>query len=248
MSIENDKPRVKGMPRPARAVGRQTIKSSIGRGVARTGGRLVSNLSRRSAMVLVNLLRAESRVAVLAVLRGVTRILMANIITAVITLIAFTLYDSIFFFRKERSGKQFLVNLISNIWVITCGTTFFVIWEMIPKPFFGGDAPYLAVLDFIAGFALSVVVCLIAGTLFDKIAEKYYVSDSDRMLLIIGEEYENYRIENDLDHDHSRELFGKIGKLVTPRTIRHMFRSDDRRKFAIELICKAESQLTAQEE
>ena len=246
MSIKNDKPRVKGMPRPARAVGRQTIKSSIGRGVARTGGRLVSNLSRRSAMVLVNLLRAESRVAVLAVLRGVTRVLMANLITAVITLIAFTLYDSIFFFRRERSGKQFLVNLLSNIWVISCGTGVFIIWEIAASPLFGEDF-WSGVLNFVLGFALSVIICLVAGFAFDKVVSKFYMSDTDRMLAIIGEEYERTRMEKDLEREDARALLGSIEDLITPKVIRRMFRSEDRSKFAQELITEAEAALSTGE-
>lgn len=246
MSIKNDKPRVKEMPRPARAVGRQTIKSSIGRGVARTGGRLVSNLSRRSAMVLVNLLRAESRVAVLAVLRGVTRVLMANLITAVITLIAFTLYDSIFFFRRERSGKQFLVNLLSNIWVISCGTGVFIIWELAASPLFGEDF-WSGVLNFILGFALSVIICLVAGFAFDKVVSKFYMSDTDRMLAIIGEEYERTRMEKDLEREDARALLGSIEDLITPKVIRRMFRSEDRSKFAQELITEAEAALSTGE-
>ncbi len=234
------------MPRPARAVGRQTIKSSIGRGVARTGGRLVSNLSRRSAMVLVNLLRAESRVAVLAVLRGVTRVLMANLITAVITLIAFTLYDSIFFFRRERSGKQFLVNLLSNIWVISCGTGVFIIWELAASPLFGEDF-WSGVLNFILGFALSVIICLVAGFAFDKVVSKFYMSDTDRMLAIIGEEYERTRMEKDLEREDARALLGSIEDLITPKVIRRMFRSEDRSKFAQELITEAEAALSTGE-
>ncbi|MBQ2605547.1 MAG: hypothetical protein II667_03065 [Clostridiales bacterium] len=234
------------MPRPARAVGRQTIKSSIGRGVARTGGRLVSNLSRRSAMVLVNLLRAESRVAVLAVLRGVTRVLMANLITAVITLIAFTLYDSIFFFRRERSGKQFLVNLLSNIWVISCGTGVFIIWEIAASPLFGEDF-WSGVLNFVLGFALSVIICLVAGFAFDKVVSKFYMSDTDRMLAIIGEEYERTRMEKDLEREDARALLGSIEDLITPKVIRRMFRSEDRSKFAQELITEAEAALSTGE-
>ena len=246
MSTKNDKPRVKGMPRPARAVGRQTIKSSIGRGVARTGGRLVSNLSRRSAMVLVNLLRAESRVAVLAVLRGVTRVLMANLITAVITLVAFTLYDSIFFFRRERSGKQFLVNLLSNIWVISCGTSTFILWELTASPLFGEDF-WSGVLNFVLGFALSVIICLVAGFAFDKVVSKFYMSDTDRMLAIIGEEYERTRMEKDLEREDARALLGSIEDLITPKVIRRMFRSEDRSKFAQELITEAEAALSTGE-
>ena len=234
------------MPRPARAVGRQTIKSSIGRGVARTGGRLVSNLSRRSAMVLVNLLRAESRVAVLAVLRGVTRVLMANLITAVITLIAFTLYDSIFFFRRERSGKQFLVNLLSNIWVISCGTGVFIIWELAASHLFGEDF-WPGVLNFVLGFALSVIICLVAGFAFDKVVSKFYMSDTDRMLAIIGEEYERTRMEKDLEREDARALLGSIEDLITPKVIRRMFRSEDRSKFAQELITEAEAALSTGE-
>ena len=234
------------MPRPARAVGRQTIKSSIGRGVARTGGRLVSNLSRRSAMVLVNLLRAESRVAVLAVLRGVTRVLMANLITAVITLVAFTLYDSIFFFRRERSGKQFLVNLLSNIWVISCGTGVFIIWELAASSLFGEDF-WSGVLNFVLGFALSVIICLVAGFAFDKVVSKFYMSDTDRMLAIIGEEYERTRMEKDLEREDARALLGSIEDLITPKVIRRMFRSEDRSKFAQELITEAEAALSTGE-
>lgn len=234
------------MPRPARAVGRQTIKSSIGRGVARTGGRLVSNLSRRNAMVLVNLLRAESRVAVLAVLRGVTRVLMANLITAVITLVAFTLYDSIFFFRRERSGKQFLVNLLSNIWVISCGTGVFIIWEIAASPLFGEDF-WSGVLNFVLGFALSVIICLVAGFAFDKVVSKFYMSDTDRMLAIIGEEYERTRMEKDLEREDARALLGSIEDLITPKVIRRMFRSEDRSKFAQELITEAEAALSTGE-
>lgn len=234
------------MPRPARAVGRQTIKSSIGRGVARTGGRLVSNLSRRSAMVLVNLLRAESRVAVLAVLRGVTRVLMANLITALITLVAFTLYDSIFFFRRERSGKQFLVNLLSNIWVISCGTGVFIIWEIAASPLFGEDF-WSGVLNFVLGFALSVIICLVAGFAFDKVVSKFYMSDTDRMLAIIGEEYERTRMEKDLEREDARALLGSIEDLITPKVIRRMFRSEDRSKFAQELITEAEAALSTGE-
>ena len=234
------------MPRPARAVGRQTIKSSIGRGVARTGGRLVSNLSRRSAMVLVNLLRAESRVAVLAVLRGVTRVLMANLITAVITLVAFTLYDSIFFFRRERSGKQFLVNLLSNIWVISCGTSTFILWELTASPLFGEDF-WSGVLNFVLGFALSVIICLVVGFAFDKVVSKFYMSDTDRMLAIIGEEYERTRMEKDWEREDARALLGSIEDLITPKVIRRMFRSEDRSKFAQELITEAEAALSTGE-
>ena len=197
-------------------------------------------------MVLVNLLRAESRVAVLAVLRGVTRILMANIITAVITLIAFTLYDSIFFFRRERSGKQFLVNLLSNIWVISCGTGVFIIWEIAASPLFGEDF-WSRVLNFVLGFALSVIICLVAGFAFDKVVSKFYMSDTDRMLAIIGEEYERTRMEKDLEREDARALLGSIEDLITPKVIRRMFRSEDRSKFAQELITEAEAALSTGE-
>lgn len=197
-------------------------------------------------MVLVNLLRAESRVAVLAVLRGVTRVLMANLITAVITLIAFTLYDSIFFFRRERSGKQFLVNLLSNIWVIFCGTGVFIIWELAASPLFGEDF-WSGVLNFVLGFALSVIICLVAGFAFDKVVSKFYMSDTDRMLAIIGEEYERTRMEKDLEREDARALLGSIEDLITPKVIRRMFRSEDRSKFAQELITEAEAALSTGE-
>lgn len=242
MTTAKDKPKVKDMPRPAKAVGRQTIKTGIGRGVARTGGRLVSNLSRRSAQILANILRQGSRVSTLAVVRGATRVMMGNILTALITLVAFTIYDSIFYFRKERSGRQFLVDLISNIWVISCGTGVFIVWELTASPLFG-EGFWPGVLNFVLGFTLSVIICLIAGFAFDKVVSKFYMSDTDRMLAIIGEEFERTRLEKNLEREASRELLGSIENLITPRVIRRMFRSEDRNKFAQELISEAEAAL-----
>ena len=240
MTIENDKPKVKDMPKPAKAVGRQTIKSSIGRGVSRTGGRLFQNLSRRSAQVIANALRQESRVAVLSIIRGAARILMANVITALITLAAFTLYDSIFFFRKERSAKQLLVDFISNVWVISWGTTAFMLWEFTTQHIFETVGEEFSVINFIAGFLISILVCLLAGSIFDRVASRFYKSDTMQMLEIIGEEFEHETLEKEMDQDQSGELLAKLQKIIKPKTIRQMYKSDDRNRFALELIKRAE--------
>ena len=244
MTTESDKPKVNDVPRPAKAVGRQTVKAGIGRGVARTGGRVLSNASRRGAQVIANMLRQGSRVSTLAIIRGATRIFMANILTAVLTLVAFTLYDSIFFFRKERSGKQLFVDFISNIWVMGWGTSFFIMWETATQGVFEGST-LLAVVGFLAGFVISVIICLIAGVIFDKIAKKFYTSDTDRMLMIIGEEFENSMASRDVTEEQAKELLLSVEKLVTPKVVRQMFKSEDRGRFAQELIAKAEATAAA---
>ena len=246
MTTENDKPRVNDVPKPAKAVGRQTVKAGIGRGVARSGGRILQNASRRGAQVIANMLRQGSRVSTLAIIRGATRIFMANILTAVLTLIAFTLYDSIFFFRKERSGKQLFVDFISNIWVMSWGTSFFIMWETATQGVFEGSV-WLSVVGFLAGFCISVIICLIAGVIFDKIAKKFYTSDTDRMLMIIGEEFERNRASRDITEEQAKELLRSIEKLVTPKMVRKMFKSEDRAKFAQELISEAEAALSTGE-
>ena len=190
----------------------------------------------RSARVLANVFRSGSRMYSVTILRSLMRALMANVITAVITLGVFTLYDVIIWLRKERTGRQLLVNFISNIWVITWGTIAFFLWELSAKSLLGETGWLAEVGGFVTGFIVSMLACIVMGKVFDKASSKYYVSDSERMLEILGAEYERVRIEKDLDHDHSRRLLEEIEKVITPKTIRQMIRSGDPEKYATDLI------------
>ena len=236
MPGSSDRPRIKHIPVYTKTAGRQVLKSSIGKGIVRSGGRATARVGARSARVLANVLRSGSRMYSVTILRSLMRALMANVITAVITLALFTLYDVIIWLRKERTGRQLLVNLISNIWVITWGTIAFFLWELAAKSLLGDTGLLAEIGGFITGFIVSILACLVMGRLFDKVSSRYYMSDSERMLEILVVEYERVRAENNMDHDQSRKLLEEIEKAVTPKTIKQMIRSGDPEKYATDLI------------
>lgn len=132
-----NRPHVKKIPSYTKTTGRQVIKSGIGKGLVRSGGRVSARMGARSARVLANIFRSGSRMYSVTILRSLMRALMANVITAVITLAVFTLYDVIIWLRKERTGRQLIANFISNIWVITWGTIAFFVWELAAKSLLG---------------------------------------------------------------------------------------------------------------
>ena len=236
MPDSKDRPRVKRMPTLTKTAGRQVLKSGIGKGIVRSGGRATARMGARSARVLANVLRSGSRMYSVTILRSLMRALMANVITAVITLGVFTLYDVIIWLRKERTARQLLVNFISNIWVITWGTIAFFLWELAAKSLLGDTGLLAEVGGFITGFIVSMLFCIVMGKVFDKVSSKYYISDSERMLEILGAEYERVKFEIGLDHDQSRKLLEEIEKKVTPKTVKQMIRSGDPEKYATELI------------
>ena len=236
MPDSKDRPRVKRMPSYTKTAGRQVLKSSIGKGIVRSGGRATARMGARSVRVLANVLRSGSRMYSVTILRSLMRALMANVITAVITLGVFTLYDVIIWLRKERTARQLLVNFISNIWVITWGTIAFFLWELAAKSLLGDTGPLAEIGGFITGFIVSMLFCIVMGKVFDKVSSKYYISDSERMLEILGAEYERVKFENGLDHDQSRKLLEEIEKKVSPKTVKQMIRSGDPEKYATELI------------
>ena len=236
MPGSSDRPRVKRMPTYTKTAGRQVLKSSISKGIVRSGGRATARVGARSARVLANVLRSGSRMYSVTILRSLMRALMANVITAVITLALFTLYDVIIWLRKERTARQLLVNFISNIWVITWGTIAFFLWELAAKSLLGDTGLLAEIGGFITGFIVSILLCIVMGKVFDKVSSKYYTSDSERMLEIIGTEYERVKFENNLDHDQSRKLLEEIEKKVTPKTIKQMIKSGDPEKYATDLI------------
>ena len=236
MPGSSDRPRVKHIPVYTKTAGRQVLKSSIGKGIVRSGGRATARVGARSARVLANVLRSGSRMYSVTILRSLMRALMANVITAVITLALFTLYDVIIWLRKERSGRQLLVNLLSNIWVITWGTLAFFLWELAAKSLLGDTGPLAEIGGFVTGFIVSILACLVMGRVFDRVSSRYYTSDSERMLEILGTEYERIKLENGLNHDESRKLLEEIEKKVTPKTVKQMIRSGDPEKYATDLI------------
>ena len=236
MQENTNRPHVKNMPSYTKTAGRQVIKSGIGKGIVRSGGRVGARMGARSARVLANVLRSGSRMYSVTILRSLMRALMANVITAVITLGVFTLYDVIIWLRKERTGRQLLVNFISNIWVITWGTIAFFLWELAAKSLLGETGMLAEVGGFVTGFIVSMLACIVMGKVFDRVSSRYYVSDSERMLEILGAEYERVKLENGLDHDQSQHLLSEIEKAISPKTIKLMIKSGDPEKYAADLI------------
>ena len=236
MHDDINRPHVKKMPSYTKTAGRQVIKSGIGKGIVRSGGRAGARMGARSARVLANVFRSGSRMYSVTILRSLMRALMANVITAVITLAVFTLYDVIIWLRKERTSRQLFVNFLSNIWVITWGTIAFFLWELAAKSLLGETGWLAEVGGFVTGFIVSMLACIVMGKVFDNVSSKYYVSDSERMLEILGTEYERVKLENNLDHDQSRRLLSGIEKVITPKTIKQMIKSGDPEKYATDLI------------
>lgn len=236
MPDSNDRIHVKKTPSYTKTAGRQVIKSSIGKGIIRSGGRSAARVSARSARVLANVLRSGSRMYSVTILRSLMRALMANVITAVVTLGLFTLYDVVIWLRKERTGRQVLVNFISNIWVITWGTIAFFLWELAAKSLLGDTGLLAEIGGFITGFIVSILVCIVMGKVFDRFSSRFYVSDSERMLEILGAEYERAKLENELDHEQAQQLLSGIEKVTTPKTIKQMIKSGNPEKYATDLI------------
>ena len=81
-----------------------------------------------------------------------------------------------------------------------------------------------------------MLVCIVTGNLFDKVSSRFYTSDSERMLEILGEEYERVKLENGLEREQSAPSFKEIEKTITPKTIKQMIRSGDPEKYATDLI------------
>lgn len=236
MNENTNRPHVKTTPSYTKTAGRQVIKSGIGKGIVRSGGRVSARMGARGARVLANVLRSGSRMYSVTILRSLMRALMANVITAVITLAVFTIYDVIIWLRKERTSRQLFVNFLSNIWVITWGTIAFFLWELAAKSLLGETGWLAEVGGFVTGFIVSMLACIVMGKVFDRFSSKYYVSDSERMLEILGAEYERVKLENNLDHEQSRRLLSAIEKAITPKTIKQMIKSGDPEKYATDLI------------
>ena len=236
MQGSSDRPHVKHVPSYTKTAGRQVIKSGIGKGIVRSGGRVGARMGARSARVLANVLRSGSRMYSVTILRSLMRALMANVITAVITLAVFTLYDVIIWLRKERTARQLLANFISNIWVITCGTIAFFLWELAAKSLLGETGMLAEIGGFITGFIVSMLACIVMGKVFDRVSSKYYLSDSERMLEILGAEFERVKLENNLDRNQSQQLLSAIEKAISPKTIKQMIKSGDPEKYAVDLI------------
>ena len=178
------------------------------------------------AQVLFNIMHIGPRI----ILRSAYMILRANIITRIISAVVLMVFDTVLFFRKRISMRQYLINVSLALMLLFGGTAgwyageYFVAWVLIENT------------------VLTIIICIIgagllgwvAGFVTEKVINRFFKDDSHDMLAIANEVFCELAQEHELTEEQTKTACDKV--LITKSTVRSMYATRDKRAFAKELI------------
>ena len=191
---------------------------------------IVNALGPKAAQVFVNAFRTGGNIYGAAAMKSAAKMLRGNVITSAITLVIFTVPDVVDVFRGRISGKQLAKNLAETAGGIAGGVGGWAGGAALGSLILPGAGTIIG--GILGGVAGGIGGSLGVGAVADLIAE----DDADEMLNILYEEFEKVAIEYLLNEEELQKIGENLNGSVDGNTLKDMFASKDRSKFARNLI------------
>ena len=139
-------------------------------------------------------------------------------------------FDIANIFRGRISGKQLFKNLTNTTTTVAGGT----------GGWLGGAAIGSAILPgagtIIGGLIGSVAAGAVAGKATDYVLGKFIEDDADEMVRIIEKEFQSLAVDYLLNQKEAEKTVDKLGDVLDGKKLKDMFASDDRRKYARDML------------
>lgn len=160
----------------------------------------------------------------------ISSILQTQIITTGVLIVVLEASDIINLFRGRISGSQLLQNLV--VTVIAVGGTY--VGSLV------GGAVGTIVLPgggTLAGaFIGGIIGGAVTGTITKKLLKHFFKSDTDKMYEIVTSKFEEMCFDYVVTEDEANELVDELKNKLADKTLKDMYQSKDREKFAEELM------------
>jgi uncharacterized membrane protein len=192
---------------------------------------MASLLGPKASKALVELLGEKNQVITENAVSG---ILKNNFLINTVTIAVFSVPDAIDLFNGRISAKQFAMNL-----AVLIGGTSGATLGMVVGGSIGGVAG-----GFIGGIAGGTVGKYASDTLLTTI----FKSDSEEMFDIVANQFSKVSEDYLVSQNEAELITENLSKQLSTKTLKNMYESEDREKFANDLITKTfENQISKRE-
>jgi len=208
----------------------QLSKAGLNSALVGSSEAIVAVMGPKASAVLINAFRSGSNIYGAAAMKSAAKLLRGNAITAGVTVVILSSFDIVNIFRGRISGKQLFKNLANTATTVAGGTGGWIGGAAI------GSVIMPGVGTVVGGLVGSIVAGTAAGKATDVILGNLIEDDADEMVKIIQDEFEGLAQDYLLNQKEAEKSVDKLGEKLDGKLLKDMFASEDKKKFAREML------------
>ena len=208
----------------------QLSKAGLNSALVGSSEAIVAMMGPKASAVLINAFRVGSKpIYGAAAMKAAAKLLRSNTITAGITFVVLSSFDVANIFRGRISGKQLFKNMANTAATVGAGTGGWVAGAAI-----GSAIPGIGTI--VGGLVGSMVAGSAAGKVTNAVVGSFIEDDADKMVEIIQDVFTEMASEYLLSNKEAEKSVDRLKDKLDGKTLKDMFASNDRKKFARNLL------------
>lgn len=209
----------------------QLSKAGLNSALVGSSEAIVAIMGPKASAIIINAFRLGSKpIYGAAAMKSAAKLLRGNAITAGVTFVVLSTFDVANIFRGRISGKQLFKNLTNTAATVGGGTGGWIAGAA------AGSAILPGIGTFLGGLAGSMLGGAVAGKVTNKVVGNFIEDDADKMVKIIEEVFKDMASEYLLSQKEAEKSVDRLRDKLDGNTLKNMFASDDRKKFARNLL------------
>lgn len=209
-------------------IGNQLAKTNVVKVFTPSAESLVKALGDKYANALINVYGRGGETLAKDLTKQATKILQNQMLVSTVTIVVLSVEDVVDLFKGRISKEQLIKNIVTTTAGVAGGAAGALVGTAL--------APSGPIGSFAGGVLGSIVVgsATTAGTSF--IIKYFYQEDADQMMEIISTKFQEMCNDYLIDEEEGNTLTIMLQKELTGDCLKDMFASDNREKFAEELM------------
>lgn len=212
----------------------QLSKAGLNSALVGSSEAIVAMMGPKASAVLINAFRVGSKpIYGAAAMKSAAKLLRGNAITAGVTFVVLSSFDVANIFRGRISGKQMFKNMANTAATVGAGTGGWIAGAAI-----GSAIPGIGTLvgTVVGGVAGSLAAGAAAGKATNAVLENFIEDDADEMVDIIQDVFKDMASEYLLSGKEAEKCVDRLRDELDGKKLKDMFASNDRKKYARELL------------
>lgn len=216
----------------------QLSKAGLNSALVSSSETIVSIMGPKASAMLVNAFRSGTNIYGAAAMKSAAKMLRGNAITGAVSVVVLSSVDVVNIFSGRISGKQLFKNVTNTVSTVAGGTAGWV-GGATAGAAVGSVVPIVGTA--IGGFIGGLVGSFAAGAASNKISNAvlgaFIEDDAEEMVRIIEKVFQKMAAEYLLNQKEAENIVDKLKGDLSGGTLKDMFASSDRKKFASNLLC-----------
>ena len=221
----------------------QLSKAGLNSALVGSSEAIVAAMGPKASAVLINAFRAGAKpIYGAAAMKSAAKLLRGNVITAGVTFVVLSSFDIVNIFSGRISGEQLFKNMVGTAAPVVGGTGGWMAGSAVGSMILPGIG------TIIGGILGSVVGGAVAGEVSNTVMGEFIEDDAKQMMEIIKNVFTEMAGEYLLNNKEAERAVDKLKGKLDGETLKDMYASSDRKKFARNLLTPIIERETAKRE